>query len=134
MATVETENTVKVILRTRPTQHFATNNIRINLPDNNISIFIPRNQKEGIINNQKEQWSFHFDKILHNVPQEEVFEYTMNDIIKSSVQGYNGTVFAYGQTGSGKTFTISGAPNNFTYRGIIPRSITRLFNEISNKP
>jgi kinesin family protein 6/9 len=134
MATVETENTIKVILRTRPTQHFATNNIRINLPDNTISIFIPRNQKEGIINNQKEQWSFHFDKILHNVSQEEVFEYTMNDIIKSSVQGYNGTIFAYGQTGSGKTFTISGSPNNFTYRGIIPRSISRLFNEISNKP
>ena len=134
MATVETENTVKVILRTRPTQHFATNNIRINLPDNTISIYIPRNQKEGIINNQKENWSFHFDKILHNVPQEEVFEYTMNDIIKSSVLGYNGTIFAYGQTGSGKTFTISGSPNNFTYRGIIPRSITRLFNEISNKP
>ena len=134
MATVETENTIKVILRTRPTQHFATNNIRINLPDNTISVYIPRNQKEGIINNQKEQWSFHFDKILHNVPQEEVFEYTMNDIIKSSVQGYNGTIFAYGQTGSGKTFTISGSPNNFTYRGIIPRAITRLFNEISNKP
>ena len=134
MATVETENTIKVILRTRPTQHFATNNIRINLPDNTISIYIPRNQKEGIINNQKEQWSFHFDKILHNVPQEEVFEYTMNDIIKSSVQGYNGTIFAYGQTGSGKTFTISGSPNNFTYRGIIPRAISRLFNEILNKP
>ena len=134
MATVETENTVKVIIRTRPTQHFATNNIRINLSDDTISIYIPRNQKEGLINNQKEQWSFHFDKILHNVPQEEVFEYTMNDIIKSSVQGYNGTIFAYGQTGSGKTFTISGAPSNFAYRGIIPRSISRLFNEISTKP
>ena len=134
MATGETENTVKVILRTRPTQHFATSNIRINLPDNTISVYIPKNQKEGVINNQKENWSFHFDKILHNVPQEEVFEYTMNDIIKSSVLGYNGTIFAYGQTGSGKTFTISGSPNNFTYRGIIPRAITRLFNEISNKP
>ena len=134
MATVESENTVKVIIRTRPTQHFATNNIRINLVDDTISIFIPRNQKEGLINNQKEQWLFHFDKILHNVPQEEVFEYTMNDIIKSSVQGYNGTIFAYGQTGSGKTFTISGAPSNFAYRGIIPRSISRLFSEISTKP
>ena len=134
MATVESENTVKVIIRTRPTQHFATNNIRINLNDDTISVFIPRNQKEGLINNQKEQWSFHFDKILHNVPQEEVFEYTMNDIIKSSVLGYNGTIFAYGQTGSGKTFTISGAPSNFAYRGIVPRSISRLFNEISTKP
>ena len=56
MATVESENTVKVIIRTRPTQHFATNNIRINLNDDTISVFIPRNQKEGLINNQKEQW------------------------------------------------------------------------------
>ena len=58
------------------------------------------------------------------MPQEEVFEHTMNDIIKSSVLGYNGTIFAYGQTGSGKTFTISGAPSNFAYRGIISRSIS----------
>jgi hypothetical protein len=36
MATVETENTINVILSTSPTQHFATNNIRINLPDNTI--------------------------------------------------------------------------------------------------
>ena len=127
MATVETENTIKVILRTRPTQHFATNNIRINLSDNTISIFIPRNQKEGIINNQKEQWSFHFDKILHNVPQEEVFEYTMNDIIKSSVQGYNGTIFAYGQTGSGKTFTMEGDLSSPEKYGIVPRSVDRIF-------
>ena len=26
--------------------------------------------RENIINNQKENWSFQFDKILHNVPQE----------------------------------------------------------------
>ena len=63
-----------------------------------------------------------------------MFEYCVNDIIKTSVKGYNGTVFAYGQTGSGKTFTISGAPSNFSYRGIIPRAITRLFQEIGTKP
>jgi len=51
MATAETENTVKVMIRTRPTQHFASKNIRINLSDDTISIFIPRNQKEGLINN-----------------------------------------------------------------------------------
>lgn len=50
------------------------------------------------------------------------------------MKGLNGTVFAYGQTGSGKTFTISGSPSNFNYRGIIPRAITRLFQEIGGKP
>lgn len=95
---------------------------------------IPKDAKEGIINNQKQNWTFQFDKILHNVPQEEVFEYCVNDIIQSSAKGYNGTVFAYGQTGSGKTFSISGSPSNFNYRGIIPRAITRLFQEIGSKP
>ena len=58
MATVESENTVKVIIRTRPTQHFATNNIRINLNDDTISVFIPRNQKEDLINNKKSNGNF----------------------------------------------------------------------------
>ena len=29
---------------------------------------------------------------------------------------------------------MSGTPNNYNYRGIIPRSITRVFQEIGNKP
>lgn len=66
--------------------------------------------------------------------QEELFEYCAKEIISKSVEGYNGTVFAYGQTGSGKTFTMSGTPNNYNYRGIIPRSITRVFQEIGSKP
>ena len=58
----------------------------------------------------------------------------MRDIFQGATKGLNGTVFAYGQTGSGKTFTISGSPNNFNYRGIIPRGITRLFQELGGKP
>ena len=98
-----------------------------------MNINIPSDGK-SVINNQKENWSFQFDKILHNVPQEEVFEYCMRDIFQGATKGLNGTVFAYGQTGSGKTFTISGSPNNFNYRGIIPRGITRLFQELGGKP
>ena len=58
----------------------------------------------------------------------------MRDILQGSTKGLNGTVLAYGQTGSGKTFTISGSPSNFNYRGIIPRGITRIFQEIGGKP
>ena len=58
----------------------------------------------------------------------------MRDILQGSTKGLNGTVLAYGQTGSGKTFTISGSPNNFNYRGIIPRCITRIYQEIGGKP
>jgi len=87
-----------------------------------------------MINNQKQTWTYKFDKILHNVGQEELFEYCAKEIIQKSVEGYNGTIFAYGQTGSGKTFTMSGTPNNYNYRGVIPRSITRVFQEIGHKP
>ena len=128
----ETESQIRVVIRTRPTQVFASKNITISSIDNKINITIPRNEAKGIINNQKENWSFQFDKILHNVAQEEVFEY-VKSVISASTNGFNGTVFAYGPTGSGKTFTMSGSSSNFNYRGIIPRSITRLFQELGGK-
>ena len=128
----ETESQIRVVIRTRPTQAFASKNISISSIDNKINITIPRNESKGIINNQKENWSFQFDKILHNVAQEEVFEY-VKTIISGATQGFNGTVFAYGPTGSGKTFTMSGSSSNFNYRGIIPRAITRLFQELGGK-
>ena len=40
---------------------------------------------------------------------------------------YNSTVFAYGQTGSGKTFTITGGPERYADRGIIPRAMSAIF-------
>ena len=128
----ETESQIRVVIRTRPTQAFASKNITISSIDNKINITIPRNESKGIINNQKENWSFQFDKILHNVAQEEVFEY-VKTMISGATQGFNGTVFAYGPTGSGKTFTMSGSSSNFNYRGIIPRAITRLFQELGGK-
>ena len=128
----ETESQIRVVIRTRPTQIFASKNISISPLDNKINITIPRNESKGIINNQKENWTFQFDKILHNVAQEEVFEYVKN-VISNATLGFNGTVFAYGPTGSGKTFTMSGSSSNFNYRGIIPRAITRLFQELGGK-
>ena len=38
----------------------------------------------------------------------------------------------YGQTGAGKTFTMSGSTQNYKYRGVIPRAITQVFQEIGN--
>lgn len=94
---------------------------------------IPKNENGGFINNQQEQWKFKFDKILHNSSQEEVFDYCAKDIVKSVAEGYNGTIFCYGQTGAGKTFTMSGSTLNYKYRGIIPRAVTAVFEEIGNK-
>lgn len=45
----------------------------------------------------------------------------------SVLAGYNGTIFAYGQTGTGKTFTITGGAEHYSERGIIPRTLSYLY-------
>jgi kinesin family protein 6/9 len=45
-----------------------------------------------------------------------------------------GTILAYGQTGAGKTFTMTGATQNYKYRGITPRALAQIFREIQDKP
>lgn len=124
------QQAVQVVIRTRPTSNFASKNISINTDTQEIGITIPRDQQDGIVNNQQESWKFKFDKILHNMSQEDVYEACARDIVHHSVQGYNGTIMCYGQTGAGKTFTMSGSPQNYKYRGVIPRAVSQVFQEI----
>ena len=42
-------------------------------------------------------------------------------------------MLVYGQTGAGKTFTMSGGMQNYKYRGLIPRAITHVFQEIGSR-
>jgi kinesin family member C1 len=35
-----------------------------------------------------------------------IFLFTVSQLVRSSLDGYNVTIFAYGQTGSGKTFSM----------------------------
>ncbi|RKO83150.1 hypothetical protein BDK51DRAFT_26073, partial [Blyttiomyces helicus] len=96
---------VKVIIRTRPTSEFAQDIIKF-APDNKgVHVHIPKNEDGGYINNQQEDWDFRFDNILHNASQETIYEECGAPIVKSLLEGFNGTIMAYGQTGAGKTFT-----------------------------
>ena len=88
---------------------------------------IKRNPEHGLINNQQENWQFKVNKVLHNATQEQVFDETAGEVIDSAIKGYNGTILAYGQTGAGKTYTMVGGMQNFAFRGLIPRTIQRLF-------
>ena len=51
----------------------------------------------------------------------------------SALDGYNSTIFAYGQTGSGKTWSMTGSSLHYKDRGIIPRAISLVFNEIEKR-
>lgn len=44
----------------------------------------------------------------------------------SALEGYSGCILCYGQTGAGKTFTMTGS-SDFSNRGIIPRTISNVF-------
>jgi hypothetical protein len=50
------------------------------------------------------------------------------------MEGYNATIFAYGQTGSGKTFTITGGAEKYSDRGIIPRTLSYMFETFKDMP
>jgi len=78
------------------------------------------------------------------------------DVVLGALNGVNGTVFAYGQTGaprpgapgrprarragalarapgSGKTFTVTGGPERYADRGLIPRAISLVFSHIAGR-
>uniref|UniRef100_A0A914HRL1 Kinesin-like protein n=1 Tax=Globodera rostochiensis TaxID=31243 RepID=A0A914HRL1_GLORO len=76
--------------------------------------------------------TFTYDYVFdQQTPQEIVYEKCVEELVESSFDGYNATVFAYGQTGSGKTYTMgtSFEPDQMN-TGIIPRAVEQLFDGI----
>lgn len=90
-------------------------------------------QREGLRNNEirDDYYTFKFAGIFDMLTQQErVFDEVAKDIIEGCFDGYNGTIFAYGQTGSGKTFTITGGAEKYADRGIIPRTLSYIFQKV----
>ncbi|XP_017267971.1 kinesin family member 4 isoform X2 [Kryptolebias marmoratus] len=65
--------------------------------------------------------------------QEEVYNTAVSPLLCGLFKGYHATVLAYGQTGSGKTYSMGGTytstQENHSSVGVIPRVITRIFEE-----
>jgi len=57
----------------------------------------------------------------------QVYDNVAKDIVLSTMQGINGTLFAYGQTSSGKTHTMMGEDGE---PGIIPMAVDEIFDYI----
>ncbi|NXN34094.1 CENPE protein, partial [Nycticryphes semicollaris] len=75
---------------------------------------------------------FSYDRVFHSSDNtHQLYEGVAVPIIKSAVQGYNGTIFAYGQTASGKTYTMMGNDDSV---GIIPKAIQHIFKVICEIP
>ncbi|RHY60733.1 hypothetical protein DYB28_007706 [Aphanomyces astaci] len=127
-------NGVKVIIRARPTAVFAQNQIHIDQDENTIEISLADTKVEMVPSNKKDSWKFKFHQVLQNAGQDKVYEAIARDIVHGTiVDGINGTIMAYGQTGAGKTFTMIGDTRNYQHRGIAPRAIAQVFQEIENR-
>eukprot|EP00928_Gymnodinium_smaydae_P004955 TRINITY_DN116_c1_g1_i1.p1 TRINITY_DN116_c1_g1~~TRINITY_DN116_c1_g1_i1.p1 ORF type:complete len:762 (-),score=210.65 TRINITY_DN116_c1_g1_i1:98-2278(-) len=128
------KNNVRVVVRARPSAHYASENFQFNEAADSIDMRHPKDEKDGAVNNQKESWHFKLDKVLSNASQEQVFETCAADVTRSVMEGYNGTILAYGQTGAGKTHTMTGGHVGFADRGIVPRAISLIFAEAAARP
>ncbi|XP_011799695.1 PREDICTED: kinesin-like protein KIF6 isoform X1 [Colobus angolensis palliatus] len=96
-----------------------------------LEIILPRDLADGFVNNKRESYKFKFQRIFdQDANQETIFENIAKPVAGSVLEGYNGTIFAYGQTGSGKTFTITGGAERYSDRGIIPRTLTYIFEQL----
>ncbi len=93
-----------------------------------------REKIRNIVDNSTREFKFKFSATFGmGATQEELFTICAKPLVDDALSGLNGTLFAYGQTGSGKTFTITGGTERYKDRGIIPRSLTYIFETIKKR-
>lgn len=127
--------TIQIYLRLRPCRNgsFDHPHLDISSSSKQIDIRVPV-EDQGYVNNTIRKHSYKFDKIFDSkTTQETIFNEVAKEVIDSTIEGYNGTIFAYGQTGSGKTYTITGGVESISQRGIIPRALSYIFEETKKR-
>lgn len=126
---------IKVFLRIRPNNP-NPNFIHLYEESNTAEFKVDIKDKirHDYINNSKEKYFFKFNKVFNQHTQQDViFNEIAKEVCDSALEGYNGTIFAYGQTGSGKTYTITGGVERVEQRGIIPRTLSYLFQQMRER-
>jgi len=130
MESVKNAECVKVIVRCRPLSSKELDEgrqriVEMDLKGGRITL---KNPKAGSGEPPK---VFSFDTVYDwNCKQLDVFVECAKPIVRSCLEGYNGTIFAYGQTGTGKTHTMEGLPDDPEMRGIIPNTFQTIFQDI----
>ncbi|XP_026085153.1 kinesin-like protein KIF6 isoform X1 [Carassius auratus] len=127
------KQTIQIFARLKPTKkQTAEYFVDCEEQSGSLEFVVPRDLADGVINNKRENYKFRFQKVFdQTASQEEIFEAIAKPVADNVLAGYNGTIFAYGQTGSGKTFTITGGAENYNDRGIIPRTLSYLYQHFS---
>ncbi|NWT50205.1 KIF6 protein, partial [Erythrocercus mccallii] len=128
------KETIRVYARVKPLgrrQQAGNYSVDNEEPLPSLEITVPRDLADGFINNKRESYKFKFQKIFdQEAKQDVIFDSIAKPVAECVLAGYNGTIFAYGQTGSGKTFTITGGAERYSDRGIIPRTLSYIFDHL----
>ncbi|KAG9412013.1 Kinesin- protein 6, partial [Aphanomyces cochlioides] len=128
------DNNIRIFLRIKPSKK-VSGFFSWEEEQSQIEYNIPKDVASGLINNSRTHYKFKFDALIGmDAKQEEVFDRVGRPCVENALQGFNSTIFAYGQTGSGKTFTITGGAERYEDRGIIPRSLSMIFEEMKKHP
>lgn len=88
-------NAVRVCIRTRPTHHFAQDNIDIDQEHGTIQINASRDgapEPGAMLNNRQNNFKFRFDHVFHNASQSAVYDLFAHDIVQGVVDGINGAI------------------------------------------
>lgn len=85
---------------------------------------------------EQQQDAVKFDRVFApKTSQEKVFQVIAKTAVLSALENFSSAAFlALGATGSGKTFTVTGGAKRFADRGLIPRSISALFEALCARP
>ncbi|NXH96526.1 KIF6 protein, partial [Pachycephala philippinensis] len=134
VAAAMVKETIRVYARVKPLgrrQQAGSYSVDDEEPLPSLEITVPRDLADGFINNKRESYKFKFQKIFgQEAKQDVIFDSIAKPVAECVLAGYNGTIFAYGQTGSGKTFTITGGAERYSDRGIIPRTLSYIFDQL----
>ncbi|KAK2859641.1 hypothetical protein Q5P01_004261 [Channa striata] len=126
---------VAVFVRFRPTANFAHGLIECLRDGKTVNIYYIKdsrrlqNSKNGLLS----PLSFQMEGVLQDVSQEEVYSRVCQQVVQGALDGYNGTVMCFGQTGAGKTYTMTGSTGLYKQRGIIPRALQEVFQEVEKR-
>ncbi|XP_074478278.1 kinesin-like protein KIF9 isoform X1 [Sebastes fasciatus] len=125
---------VGVFVRIRPTADFSQHIIEC-LPDGQtVNIYHRKDStKPQDSKNQLSSWSFRLEGVLQDVSQEELYARVCRPVVLGALDGYNGTVMCFGQTGAGKTYTMTGSTESYKQRGVIPRALQEVFQEVEKR-
>ena len=84
-------SSVRVVVRTRPTSSFAADCLKVHDDKCCVTATLPKGGEHGKSENAQDSWTWRYDSVLHNASQDTAYA-DVSPVVKSVLQGYNGTI------------------------------------------